>query len=140
MRSPDFWRSGRDSPAGSKTVHRTVFAGVAVALFESLPLNTVPKKRKNAKMRSSVFWRSGRDSNPRYAFDVHTISSRARYDRFDTTPYAIVRGGRPRFGSIVVGQSSLISIYQNIEFVNCFFHFFREALCLFYRFPRPLKR
>ena len=43
MRSPNFWRSERDSPAGSKTVHRTVFAGVAVALFESLSLNTVPK-------------------------------------------------------------------------------------------------
>jgi hypothetical protein len=42
------WRSGRDSPAGSKTVHRTVFAGVAVALFESLSLNTMPKKRENA--------------------------------------------------------------------------------------------
>ena len=98
-------------------------------------------------MRSSVFWRSGRDSNPRYAFDVHTISSRARYDRFDTTPYAIVRGGLPRFGSIVVGQSSLISIYQNIEFVNCFFHFFREALFIFsgkpfgfYLFPPPQRR
>ena len=33
------------------------------------------------------FWRSGRDSNPRTAFDRHTISSRARYDRFDTTPW-----------------------------------------------------
>ena len=41
--------------------------------------------------RSSIkitvdLWRSGRDSNPRTAFDRHTISSRARYDRFDTTP------------------------------------------------------
>ena len=34
----------------------------------------------------SLFWRSERDSNPRYAFDVHTISSRARYDLFDITP------------------------------------------------------
>ena len=33
-----------------------------------------------------LIWRSGRDSNPRTAFDRHTISSRARYDRFDTTP------------------------------------------------------
>ena len=31
-------------------------------------------------------WRSGRDSNPRAAQHGHTISSRARYDRFDTTP------------------------------------------------------
>ncbi len=30
-------------------------------------------------------WRSGRDSNPRAAFDDNTISSRARYDLFDTT-------------------------------------------------------
>ena len=34
-----------------------------------------------------ILWRSGRDSNPRTAFDRHTISSRARYDRFDTTPW-----------------------------------------------------
>ena len=34
-----------------------------------------------------LLWRSGRDSNPRTAFDRHTISSRARYDRFDTTPW-----------------------------------------------------
>ena len=52
-----------------------------------------------------IFWRSGRDSNPRYAFDVHTISSRARYDRFDTTPYSVVRGGIPRFGRNAVGRS-----------------------------------
>ena len=32
-----------------------------------------------------LFWRSGRDSNPRAAFDDNTISSRARYDLFDTT-------------------------------------------------------
>ena len=49
-------------------------------------------------MRSPNFWRSERDSNPRYAFDVHTISSRARYDRFDITPYVLVRGDCSRFG------------------------------------------
>ena len=32
------------------------------------------------------FWRSRRDLNPRYPFGVHTISSRARYDHFDTAP------------------------------------------------------
>ena len=32
-------------------------------------------------------WRSGRDLNPRAAFDDNTISSRARYDHFDTTAY-----------------------------------------------------
>lgn len=35
----------------------------------------------------NTFWRSGRDSNPRTAFGRHTISSRARYDHFDTTAY-----------------------------------------------------
>ena len=33
-----------------------------------------------------LFWRSRRDLNPRYPFGVHTISSRARYDHFDTAP------------------------------------------------------
>ena len=37
------------------------------------------------------FWRSRRDSNSRYAFGVHTISSRARYDRFDTAAYRCAR-------------------------------------------------
>ena len=36
-------------------------------------------------------WRSRRDSNSRYAFGVHTISSRARYDRFDTAAYRCAR-------------------------------------------------
>ena len=35
-------------------------------------------------------WRSGRDSNPRAAFDDNTISSRARYDLFDTTAYSLL--------------------------------------------------
>ena len=45
-----------------------------------------PKKKSTAK-RCFSFWRSGRDSNPRTAFGRHTISSRARYDHFDTTAY-----------------------------------------------------
>lgn len=36
-------------------------------------------------------WRSGRDSNPRAAHHGNTISSRARYDLFDTTPYELFR-------------------------------------------------
>ena len=36
-------------------------------------------------------WRSRRDLNPRYPFGVHTISSRARYDHFDTAPCGPVR-------------------------------------------------
>jgi hypothetical protein len=39
-------------------------------------------------MTLAATWRSGRDSNPRTAFDRHTISNRARYDHFDTTAYA----------------------------------------------------
>ncbi len=49
----------------------------------------LPRKEKPVISMITGFshlWRSGRDSNPRTAFDRHTISSRARYDRFDTTP------------------------------------------------------
>ena len=36
-------------------------------------------------MGGVFFWRSRRDSNPR-AREGYTISNRARYDHFDTTP------------------------------------------------------
>ena len=78
-------------------------------------------------MRSPNFWRSERDSNPRYAFDVHTISSRARYDRFDTTPDAIVRGDCSRFGQSAVVRSSLIIILTIPAFVNCFFQILEDS-------------
>ena len=52
----------------------------------SHPSGSHPSEMKNRTIRCGFFWRSRRDSNPRYAFDVHTISSRARYDLFDTTP------------------------------------------------------
>ena len=42
---------GWDSPAGSQTVHRTVCAGFAVALFESLALNTNATIKKIARRR-----------------------------------------------------------------------------------------
>ena len=44
-------------------------------------------KECRSKAGFAPTWRSGRDSNPRTAFDRHTISSRARYDHFDTTAY-----------------------------------------------------
>ena len=47
---------------------------------------------QNKKAHLSVcflFWRSRRDSNSRAAFGDYTISSRARYDHFDTTPYSL---------------------------------------------------
>ena len=43
--------------------------------------------KKLLSVGQEFFWRSGRDSNPRAAFDDNTISSRARYDLFDTTAY-----------------------------------------------------
>ena len=46
----------------------------------------IEKVHRNSIKITVDLWRSGRDSNPRTAFDRHTISSRARYDRFDTTP------------------------------------------------------
>ena len=47
------------------------------------------KVNRQASFETCRFWRSGRDSNPRAAFDDNTISSRARYDLFDTTAYSI---------------------------------------------------
>ena len=56
-----------------------------------------PVKAKNNRNRDTfrilitvIIWRSRRDLNPRYPFGVHTISSRARYDHFDTAPYLVV--------------------------------------------------
>ena len=45
------------------------------------------KKEAHPYGCASFFWRSRRDLNPRYPFGVHTISSRARYDHFDTAPW-----------------------------------------------------
>lgn len=50
-------------------------------------VETVARQKKTPDTNVSgvfTFWRSGRDSNPRAAFDGHTISNRARYDHFDT--------------------------------------------------------
>ena len=59
--------------------------GVKLAAECNKMLDTAEKKH----ILSDVlffFWRSRRDLNPRYPFGVHTISSRARYDHFDTAP------------------------------------------------------
>ena len=48
------------------------------------------KKKNPSKRMGFSFWRSRRDLNPRYPFGVHTISSRARYDHFDTAPCGVV--------------------------------------------------
>ena len=52
-----------------------------------LPKANIIKKEADAFASASFFWRSRRDLNPRYPFGVHTISSRARYDHFDTAPW-----------------------------------------------------
>ena len=49
-------------------------------------LRSPEKKKADAFASAFLFWRSRRDLNPRYPFGVHTISSRARYDHFDTAP------------------------------------------------------
>ena len=48
--------------------------------FKSLRINITATRKGGG-----YIWRSGRDLNPRGAFDANTISSRARYDHFDTT-------------------------------------------------------
>ena len=44
------------------------------------------KEKPQSVLDWGFLWRSRRDLNPRYPFGVHTISSRARYDHFDTAP------------------------------------------------------
>ena len=49
--------------------------------------DTSPQKVRGHRLRNTLLlWRSRRDSNSRTAYHRHTISSRARYDRFDTAP------------------------------------------------------
>ncbi len=53
--------------------------------FEYFQTGPGPEKNPRTLTEYGDFpWRSGRDSNPRTAYDRHTISSRARYDLFDT--------------------------------------------------------
>ena len=76
------------------------------------------------------FWRSRRDSNPRAAFDDNTISSRARYDHFDTTPYSVPAAASSRLAQVLLCDSDM---YYNrySPFVKYFFkisfYFFRPA-------------
>ena len=66
-------------------------------------------------------WRSGRDSNPRAAFDDNTISSRARYDLFDTTAYSLSADRQRRL------------LYQNLDRCqDIFFAFARLYLAFTY--------
>ncbi len=46
-------------------------------------------KQKATLKGDFLFWRSRWDLNPRAATNGNTISNRARYDHFDTTPYIL---------------------------------------------------
>lgn len=59
-----------------------------MAAFYSLLCKAI--KKQPARRFGRLFWRSGRDSNPR-AIARKLISSRSRYDHFDTSPYMSAR-------------------------------------------------
>ena len=73
----------------------------------------IEKVHRNSIKITVDLWRSRRDLNPRYPFEVHTISSRARYDHFDTAPY-----------SIVLHQTAHIYYYEHAVLSIAFFTFF----------------
>lgn len=80
-----FSTAERDVPPAHRSQNRC-----AVGLRFWRPTSNPSLKRKNRHPKGCLFfWRSGRDLNPRAAFDDNTISSRARYDHFDTTAYEI---------------------------------------------------
>ena len=84
-------------------------------------------KKKRCKRIASFIWRSRRDLNPRYPFGVHTISSRARYDHFDTAPCGVA--------------IDLFIITHRHRFVKNFFIFiFRVAICRMMRYNRRKRR
>ena len=55
-----------------------------------IPSEKFPTKKSTRWVLFS--WRSWRDLNPRAAHHGNTISNRARYDHFDTTPYEVGAG------------------------------------------------
>ena len=74
--APSSWRQAN--------VHRTFAFDCSNPSFSAI-------KKNPSIWMGSFLWRSRRDLNPRYPFGVHTISSRARYDHFDTAPCGPVR-------------------------------------------------
>lgn len=60
------------------------------------------------RQKRFLCWRSGRDLNPRAAFDGNTISSRARYDLFDTTAYSFR----------CEQQNLLYQIFAHCQYIN----------------------
>ena len=73
----------------------------------------IEKVHRNSIKITVDLWRSRRDLNPRYPFGVHTISSRARYDHFDTAPY-----------SVALHQTAHIYYYEPMDLSIAFFTFF----------------
>ena len=73
---------------------RLIFVGIKMLISArekrgiSQTFTGIIKGKSGIQLRIPDFliWRSRRDLNPRYPFGVHTISSRARYDHFDTAP------------------------------------------------------
>ena len=76
------------------------------------------EKVKSATLfrRLPIFWRSRRDLNPRYPFGVHTISSRARYDHFDTAPCGTASQPAQISYLAFVKKSSIIFLFPKIFF------------------------
>ena len=81
----------------------------------------IEKVHRNSIKITVDLWRSRRDLNPRYPFGVHTISSRARYDHFDTAPY-----------SVALHQTAHIYYYEPMDLSIAFFTFF----AFFVPFPK----
>ena len=67
----------------------------------------IEKVHRNSIRITVDLWRSRRDSNPRAAFDDYTISSRARYDLFDTTPYIVHRETVPQSVNYYTAQADI---------------------------------
>ena len=84
---------------------------IPVRVHHPFPQGTDIIEKTDLHCKSVFSWRSRRDLNPRYPFGVHTISSRARYDHFDTAPYSV---------SVAI---DLHIITQRLPFVKCFFNF-----------------
>ena len=79
FRFAEIKESMRSSPHRAK-LHRSI-------AFNNSNPSTTYKTNPHPDGWGFVLWRSRRDLNPRYPFGVHTISSRARYDHFDTAPW-----------------------------------------------------
>ena len=88
---------------------------------DSKRFSGIEKVHRNSIKITVDLWRSRRDLNPRYPFGVHTISSRARYDHFDTAPY-----------SVVLHQTAHIYYYEPMDLSIAFFTFF----AFFVPFPK----